>query len=805
MPCAAAAGYLRHSLALMSLLCTVAAAGAQSPPPTLDPSYGLPVRSGLAGSHVRRAPDANWIWASKTTDQQAVYLRSVTRIARQPAHAALYVTADNYFTVWLNGRQVGETTPTSGGDMGWQTVHRYDVASVLRAGRNVVAIRGENAGGPAGVVVRMEVGDRAALLSDGTWRVSDGAAPDGWTGLAFDDSAWPRAREIAPVNGGAWQGALQGWPGYDADVPYLAHMSLAVVSVADAHAGAGAISGAETLTGAGAQQLQATVPAGASDPPSIVLDFGKELAGRLEVRGSGGAVLVGTGESREEAVNQPWGGVHRLELDGDRPVYTPYSAWRYAKLTFAPRDGAGDATITITKVAFDHKYYPVQYRGSFACSDPLLTRIWYTGAYTSHLCMQEDIWDAPKRDRARWMGDLHVSGEVIDDVFADRFLMEQTMQRLRDDAQGGHPAAELPAGHVNGIPGYSCAWICGLADFHRHIGDYEYLHKQHDLLVSMLEYFRGELDDRGLFANRRRAWPFVDWSPDFDADGPLARAATHLFFVKAMREAVFLFREMGDTANAVKYTAWADQLQDAARKLLADPDAHTYGSRRQENAMAIYSGVATPDEVGTIYDTILKPGSPAWDQVATPYYNNYVIYAMSMAGHTAETLGVLRDYWGGMLAEGATSFWEGYDPRWEKDNFHAHLQADDGTGYFVSLCHGWSSGATSWLTERVLGVRPTSGGFRTAEIEPELGDLAWAEGRVPTPHGDIAVRAERKTDGGATGISLRIDIPRGVEATVILRGETAMVNGRTAAVEPAGPGRVRVHVSHAGRYLVSGA
>ena len=73
------------------------------------------------------------------------------------------------------------------------------------------------------------------------------------------------------------------------------------------------------------------------------------------------------------------------------------------------------------RVAVDHKYYPVEYKGSFACSDDLLTRIWYMGAYTAHLCMQEDIWDAPKRDRARWMGDLHVSGAVINLAFADRF------------------------------------------------------------------------------------------------------------------------------------------------------------------------------------------------------------------------------------------------------------------------------------------------------------------------------------------------------------------------------------------------
>ena len=85
-------------------------------------------------------------------------------------------------------------------------------------------------------------------------------------------------------------------------------------------------------------------------------------------------------------------------------------------------------------------------------------------------------------------------------------------------------------------------------------------------------------------------------------------------------------------------------------------------------------------------------------------------------------------------------------------DFHAHLSADDNIGYFVSLCHGWSSGPTSWLTERVLGIRPTSGGFKTADIAPDLGDLSWAEGDVPTPRGLIHERASM--DGGRMTVSL---------------------------------------------------
>jgi len=95
----------------------------------------------------------------------------------------------------------------------------------------------------------------------------------------------------------------------------------------------------------------------------------------------------------------------------------------------------------------------------------------------------------------------------------------------------------------------------------------------------------------------------------------------------------------------------------------------------------------------------------------------------------------------------------------------------------VSLCHGWSAGATNFLTERVLGVRSTWAGFGTCVIEPDLGDLQWAKGVVPTPHGPIKVRAEMN--------KVICDIPKGVEARLIFHG----------AAQTLRPGHHEVHRS----------
>ncbi len=127
---------------------------------------------------------------------------------------------------------------------------------------------------------------------------------------------------------------------------------------------------------------------------------------------------------------------------------------------------------------------------------------------------------------------------------------------------------------------------------------------------------------------------------------------------------------------------------------------------------------------------------------------------MASLGHRREALDWIRQYWGGMLAEGATSFWESYDLRWPKSNPHLSLQADGTSGYFVSLAHGWSAGPTAWLTENILGVTPLEPGYGTVDIHPDLLDLAWAYGTVPTPHGLIKINVDKKR-----GIIL--DLPRG--------------------------------------------
>jgi len=80
-------------------------------------------------------------------------------------------------------------------------------------------------------------------------------------------------------------------------------------------------------------------------------------------------------------------------------------------------------------------------------------------------------------------------------------------------------------------------------------------------------------------------------------------------------------------------------------------------------------------------------------------------------------------------------------------------------GYRHSLCHGWASGPTPWLTQYILGINVVDGG-NTIKIEPHLGDLKFAKGTFPTKFGILNVSHEMGANGT---IKTTVDAPEGLK------------------------------------------
>jgi hypothetical protein len=618
------------------------------------------------------------------------------------------------------------------------------------------------------------------VISDTHWRSTADKPPFDWTARSFNDSSWPQVTSLGPIESNIdlfqWNAdaGMYGWPGYMGMSPALRTFALAPAAVTHIFAGAGKLDHVESLTGAASEPFTVTYTPGPnstnSDAPSILLDFGREIAGRLLVESSSGqdAILsIAYGESDLEALatglspglrGGNYLGTNILEVPADGIARGPKSAFRYVRIRFLH----GAPTTAFKSIRAEAIYYPVQYAGSFESSDPLLNRIWETGAYTAHLCMQDGIWDAPKRDRGRWVGDLDVEGRVISTAFGDRDPIEQTLHAL------------VPAHantHVNNIPGYSALWISSLYSLYAHSGDKDFLDRHRDALLQILATIDSSMGPSGTFHNPKHQWLFVDWAPNLYGYTREAIVGTNLEYAIAYSRASRLFQVLADISSANKYQHRSRELLAAIRTQFGDRGSPTFGTTWQLNALATIASEDDPGAAPAIWSQILshvKQDAPS-DPVISPYFNAYVLDAMSATSHNREALNWIRTYWGGMLAEGATSFWESYDLRWPKTDPHLALQADGTAGYFVSMAHGWSSGPTAWLSEHILGVRNPQDGYRTVTIAPDLAGLDWARGTVPTPHGPIAISMDKQK-------GLTLDIPANITAEVDYAGQHRTIN-----------------------------
>ncbi len=823
--------------------------GAKTP---LDPTRDIRIHRS-AGAKVQLPEE--YIWTKVDTDSfsgstQKVrdtsrkskfrFFRTHFRVNHPPAEATLYLAGPSSATVYLNGRLVLEAEPAANFHLNMH-VFTADVGGRLQRGDNVLAMK--VAGGKRAVSSKVLVAkvlpaargqNRPPLMfSNSRWK-STPWFYKGWNEPDYNDSAWQNLESKGSISkadaflDSNIDAGLYEWPGYEGVSPFLARYRLAAQSVIDVSPLSGKIENTDVLTQksntSSASEFTVTPPSeplSKQNAPSLVLDFGKEVSGRVEFISDTDApaeMTVQYGESLEETERQPFLGEAAVYLPPRGTAHGPKSAFRYAKIRFL----RVSVPLHFKAIRLDGIYYPVQYRGSFTSSDPLLNQIWEVGAYTAHLCMQDNIWDAPKRDRDIFSGDLDVSGKVIDSVFLDHFLMEKTILNLVGPSKEEYKA--------NTIPGYDAFWITVLAAYDRHAGSRQFLLQMHAPLLNFLTRIQDDLDSNDLFTNRNKSWTFVDWSANLDGNTPEAWMATDFEFYKAVVDGAALLRELNDVQNARRFEQLAAKMKQAAEKQYRDPRTGTFGSRWQTNAMAVYSGLASPAQYDPIWKNVLsvadQPGHTALNQVPvynywccswlkehkpsyhaltiTPFYSYYLISAMAATDHRSEALDWIRNYWGGMIAEGATSFWEAYDPSWPKQDFHATLEADGRAGYFVSLAHGWSSGPTSWLMEQILGIRPTREGFRKVTIRPDLAGLSWAKGAEPTPFGLIRVDITSGPHG-----SIALNIPAGLDATVQVPSQNqrsiVIVNGKAVAGHLIEDGRrSSINLRQGGHFMITG-
>ena len=247
---------------------------------------------------------------------------------------------------------------------------------------------------------------------------------------------------------------------------------------------------------------------------------------------------------------------------------------------------------------------------------------------------------------------------------------------------------------------------------------------------------------------------FIDWPTN---DDDVAKHAGLQGLLKiALDNGAYLLRELGEDEAAAACEVTAERMKQ-----------HTPAPTMAKQAAALLSlsGLVDPKEIN---ETVLVPGG---GYGYSTFYGYYILAAKALAGDHAGALRDMKEYWGGMLDMGATTFWEDFDLNWMKNAGRidevvpegmVDIHGDYGNYCYVkfrhSLCHGWASGPCPYLSNYVLGVKNLAPG--KYEVKPDLAWLDWAKGSYPTPKGQIKVWAFKDTEGKTV---VNIEAPAGIE------------------------------------------
>jgi hypothetical protein len=383
------------------------------------------------------------------------------------------------------------------------------------------------------------------------------------------------------------------------------------------------------------------------------------------------------------------------------------------------------------------------------------------------------------------MGDVVTEALAAYHVFGNVPLIRRTLAVLselgpapaRPLAKQVYPGLEAvwrtERGDLNGIPSYTMWWIVSLADYVLYTGDRSLVQEYATELLATLQHIIRRVGPDGLW-HFPRGHNHVDWARLSVREYEMC---CHLLACLAMGLGTDLMASLGRLDAAEYCSALRMRMMEAARRAWieaqlaspagADPLAAEDGSSGWSHhvyAMAIRVGCMSPQDAAVMFRNRLET-DPVFPM--TFGYRFFELDAAALVGQIQWGLDYLRRHWGSALEAGMTTLWEAFDPAWSGDDPHgvSIVTRESATygGYRTSHCHGSSSGPAAWLHTAVLGVTPIKAGFAAIDFKPALGDLEWAEGTLPTPHGPISV-ALRRREGRRPHAELTV--PPGVDIRI---------------------------------------
>ena len=756
--------------------------------------------------------EAHW-WHHTDSESHYVYLRRAFQVQSVPMQLPARLTCDSRYALHLNGRLVARGPVRSEPELlGWDEV---DLAPALVPGRNVLVALCRYYGSagpwwlpaaPLGTLGRgsfcLETAPDSTvdLTTDETWRAVPAPwVPNRWATMhAFppevvDGHLVPRNVHDPGADDGRWSAALVlsgQLAGTMLDrppaAPYMSPQRRELPQLTSTEIAPKRLSAGTRVRWSALDDPSAawhTVQADDDGDRTVsVWDVGRMTLGHVRLRlsgapasASGAEIDVVAGEDlRQDGLPEirPRNWAARLVVAGDGAediTFFDPVGMRYLAAHHPP---GLDVSVLVEEAV-----YPRPDGAFFDCNDARFSELWRAGARTVDLCSTDAFIDCPGREQRAWIADSYVQMLASYVTNPDwRLIRHQLILTSQSRYPGGLLAAAAACDFARvGLttPDYSLHWIRSLAAYWRYSGDETFIRGLLPIAEGIIERYEKQRGASGLLEDFP-GWVFLDWA---QVDRDTVTGAHDALYAAAL-EAYAELPGAHDVTDLIAGTQIAfEALWDDDRQVYVDASGRRGTSRRisqHTNCMALLAGIVPGHRVEGLIDLIADPGaSPLGGRLVT------TLTPADLHGTPEAAQRILR-----FQFEVPTDFDEDRDVvaaqpwfcrflheayarqnrreeiltsllRWELHPGNGTLQefwsAEAGQS---SRCHGWSASPTFDLTTYVLGVRPIIPGYSRAAVDPCLGSLSRASGRVPTPLGWLSVAVD--------GPQMELQVPEGM-------------------------------------------
>lgn len=739
------------------------------------------------------------------------HFRKSFDLAQKPGRFVINVSGDNRYQLFVNGKAV-VSGPARSDLQNWN-YETVDIAPYLTSGKNtlaaVVTYMAEYA--PFyqmhyqfGFIVQGD-GDAEQLINtNNTWKVYQNPAyspvindipklrtyivvgagdrvegakyPWGWQEPAFDDAGWAAAKPVGWAAKPRGLGTDGNWNLVPRTIPLMEEFPQRLATVRRAE---GVDVADDFLQGKNSFTVHRNHKA------VILCDQGHLINAFPELTISRGKDAVITLAYAEALVDDKRQKGNRDQVNGKQLIgfedqfigdgskqkrtFRPllFRTYRYLQITVETK---GDP-VEIHDLIGHFTGYPFQEKARFASSDESLKSIWTVGWRTARLCAGETYYDCPYYEQLQYTGDTRIQSLISlyvtgDDRLMRKAILDYDHSRFNDGlTQSRYPSADFQV-----IPPFSLFWVTMIHDYWMHRKDDKFVESLLPGITTVLDWHEKRLADTGL-NGPLEWWNFVDWSkwdaPDEGMGGVPKGARKGGSAILTLQQAYTMqrisqvFYHYGKNQQAEHYRLTALRLAkavygrcwDAGRGLMADTPDKT-GFSQHANIWAILTDAVPVAQQKALMQKVMadRGDGPSGLIQATFYFKFYLFQALKKTGLADQFLPMLKP-WHDMLAMGLTTFAENPEPT-------------------RSDCHAWSAAPNYEFLSTVCGINPASPGFASVVITPYLGALQFAEGAMPHPAGEIAVRFDKTPTGGLKGTVI---LPDGLTGTLKWRGKTVVL------------------------------